>query len=242
MPALDFIRRHNPGGRIRDILWYGFCRFLVWVIVQFIFRQRTWGQHRIPATGPVLVVCNHQSFLDLLATNSVIHRDFNFMARHSLFVNPFFAKLIRSLNAFEVEQGKGDVAAIRKAIDLLKLGRMLLVYPEGTRTETGVLGEFQEGIMLLVRRAKPTIVPMAVEGPFNIWPIHGKLKLGGRIGVQFGHPIPADELLALPSKQAMNRLRNEVETLRLDLRNKLRLQTRSQFPPPGPGDADTRTP
>jgi 1-acyl-sn-glycerol-3-phosphate acyltransferase len=159
------------------------------------------------------------------------------MARQTLFNNPVFGRLIASVNATPIDQEKADVAGLRKVIDLLKGGNIVLVFPEGSRTSDGCLQEFQEGLMLLIRRAKPMVVPAAVEGPFDIWPIHQKWpRVSGRTAVKFGKPIPAEELLAMPRGEAMVHIAHQIETMRLELRDLLRQQTDGRFPPPGPAD------
>ena len=219
-------------------LWWHFARFIVYIVQTLLWHHRWWAAHNIPRNGPVLLVSNHQSYLDLTVLGAGISgRQFWQMAESGLFVNRFFAGLIRSLNAFPVDQGKGDIKALRKAIDLLRQGRMLLVFPEGHRTDTGMVDPFLPGIMLLVRRARPKVVPVAVEGAFDIWP---RWQLWPRIGLptaaQYGRPIDPDELLAMSDKEAVELLRRRVDDMRLQLRARLRCRTRGRFPPPGPGD------
>lgn len=237
MGLLDSIRKRNPETSAGKILWYSFCRRVLWFIMKAFYGFVAMDARKVPAEGSVLVVSNHQSYLDLLCTCGLVHRNFQFLARATLFRNPFFGGLIRSLNAFPVEQGKGDIGAMRASIEMLKKNKMLLVFPEGSRTVDGKLQLFQEGILLLVRRAKPTVVPMAVDGVYDIWPIGAtKPKLSGRAGAIWGDPIPAEELLAVTPEEAMARLRREVEALRLKLRGELRRRSGGKYPPPGPGD------
>lgn len=198
------------------------------------YRLRTFGQRNIPAEGPVLLLCNHQSYLDLLAIGSgLTHRHFYPMARKTLFRSPYFGGLIRGLNAFEVDQERGDIRAIRTAIDRLKAGHMVLIFPEGSRTPDGAVHPFQEGVMVLIRRAKPMIVPAAVEGCYDAWPIGRKRpKFASRVAVMFGEPIPADDLLNLTPRQTLDELARRVESIRLTLRDRLHTQTDGRFPCP----------
>jgi 1-acyl-sn-glycerol-3-phosphate acyltransferase len=140
------------------------------------------------------------------------------MARASLFKNFLFRALIRALHARPVERGASDIKAMRFALDLMKQGDSMLIFPEGTRSETGETLPFKSGMMLLVKRGNATIVPAAVEGTFGAWPRNQSLpKLSGRIGVKFGEPISAEQMLAVPADQALENLREKVESLRLEI-------------------------
>lgn len=235
---LDRYRQRNPGTSLPQLWWWdGVCKPLSWLFVRLAYGQRWWGAHHVPAHGPVLLVCNHQSYLDLIVLGVGLHRHFHSMARATLFAKPLFAWLIRSLNAFPVDQGRGDVRSVRTAIELLKQGHLVLVFPEGRRTATGRLGDFSPGLMLMIRRAKPTVVPMAVDGVFDAWPIGRKRpSLDAKTGALYGKPIPADTLLAMDAEDATGMLRDRVEALRLDLRARMRRTSRGQYPKPGAGD------
>jgi 1-acyl-sn-glycerol-3-phosphate acyltransferase len=230
----------SPKARGRDVQpWYGIIVWYIayvflWVVHSTFHRLRTWNARYVPSRGPVLMVCNHQSFFDPPVIGvAVPHRPFRSLARASLFRNPLFGWLIATTGAIPVERDKVDMAAMRTCIDVLSDGQALLLFPEGTRTEDGVTGPFEHGIMMLIRRARPTVVPVAIDGAFAIWPRHRKWpRLHGRIGVMFAPPIAADELLAMPAAQAADHLRNAVEQTRLELARKL-----GRGPDPAPSDA-----
>ncbi|MBI1373819.1 MAG: hypothetical protein GC159_13930 [Phycisphaera sp.] len=230
------LRSRNPGYPLPHLLWWEFMRLMVWCVLTLFYRHRWWGEHNVPSNGHVLLVCNHQSFLDLVVIGVGLPRHFHSMARSTLFRGRFFTWLIRSLNAFSVDQSRGDTKAIRTALEKLDSGHLLLVFPEGTRSSDGALHRFRDGALLLVRRAKCPVVPMAVEGVFDVWPVHGKPKLRGHTAAMYGTPIPAEELLAMKPAEARARIEAEVEALRLKLRAALRHQTNGRYPQRGPGD------
>jgi len=232
-------RRRNPETPLWKPLWWDlFCKPLSWVLLALLYGHRWWGVNRIPAEGPTLLVCNHQSYLDLPVLGAgIYHRHFQSMARWTLFDNPLFGWLIRSLNAFPVEQGKGDVKSVRTAIEKLKQGHLVLIFPEGGRTRDGRLQPFSPGMMLLIRRARPTVVPMAVDGAYDIWPIgQSRPRLRGRTGAMYGEPLDPDALCAMPPEEAVELLRRRIESLRLEVRSRLRRISHGQWPPPGAGD------
>lgn len=224
MTLLGRIRQVNPGQPLAKILaWMCVGQPMCWLFLSLCYRHRWFGVHNIPRTGPVLLVCNHQSYLDLPVLGvGITHRHFHSMARATLFRNPLFGFIIRLLNAFPVEQGKGDVKSVRTAIDLLQQGHLVLVFPEGSRTSDGQVKAFSPGIMLLIRKAKPVVVPMAVDGVFGVWPIGAKRpRLRGQTGAIYGQPIPAADLLAMPAGDATQLIQQRVENLRLELRGRL---------------------
>lgn len=239
MNPLRKIRRVNPGAPLWRIVWWWFLRAIIRMLLFCFYRHRWYTPRNVPDEGPVLLLSNHQSYLDLVLLGTGLgHRHFHSMARRTLFRNRFFAWLISSLNAFEVDQSKGDIRAMRTAIERLEQGNLLLVFPEGSRTPDGKVHRMAPGVMLLVRRARPLIIPAAVEGAYDIWPIRAaRPKLRGRTAVKYGEPIDPDELLALPPKEALALIAARIDALRLELRQNLRAQTRDTFPPPGPGDS-----
>jgi len=199
-------------------LWY-----VLWVLCVSLFRVlyriRRVGMEHIPDTGPILFVSNHQCYLDpLLIGCCTTTRPFRSMARSTLFRNPVFAWLIDQIGAFPVERGQGDTAAIKKCIRVLKNDQALVVYPEGTRTDDGHVRPFKSGVLLLIRKARPQVVPVAIAGAHEVWP-KGKSRprLTGRIGVRFGRAIPADELMDMKPEDALERLRQQVDTQRQEL-------------------------
>ena len=191
-----------------------------------VFRARAWGQNRIPETGPVLMLANHQSFLDpILMGYGCGKRHFYSLGRSTLYEQGWSAFMGRMTNSIPVEQGAGDVAAMKKCIDVLKDGQALAMFPEGSRTPDHQVQAFQTGAMLVIKRAKPQVVPVAVEGPFQAWPRSRKFPRlwGQRVGIMYGEPIAAEVLTAMKPAEAMEMLRQRVDTMRHDLANKMGL-------------------
>ena len=225
-------RRRPASGSIGQFLAWETVRLLSWVALTVQYRARWWGTGRIPSTGPVLLLSNHQSFLDLhLIGGAICHRHFHSLARATLFNNPLFGWWIRQLSAIPVKQGEADLAAMRSCIEVLKRGETLLMFPEGARTETGEVDAFAEGIMLIIRRARPMVVPMAVEGVYDVWPIWRRWpRLSGRMGLMAGDPIPAEQLTSLPPAEAMAKLRDIIDGMRADVRERLLRASGGRFP------------
>src|SRR5207244_1793322 len=130
---------------------------------------RIYGTRHVPKTGGVLLVSNHQSYLDPVLLAVGLERPLSYMAKSELFRNRAFAWLIRSLNAFPVEQGAGDVGAVKETIHRLQEGHALNIYPEGTRSDDGEMLPIEKGVGLVIRRAKVPVVPVVIDGAYRAW-------------------------------------------------------------------------
>jgi 1-acyl-sn-glycerol-3-phosphate acyltransferase len=222
----EALRQRQPGRSLGRILWWHALHLLCFLWFAVMYRYRAWGVRRVPRAGPVLFVSNHQSFFDpIIVGLGAHHRQFYALARSGLFKNPVLGWLIRSLNAISVEQGTSDTRAMRWCVEVLRQGQALLVFPEGSRTWSGRTEHFESGTMLLIKRARPTIVPVAIEGGCDVWPRGRALpRLRGTLGVRYGEPIEADRLLAMGHEPARQWLEQHVEGMRNELADKLHEQ------------------
>lgn len=204
---------------------YMVCWWVAQVIASLVFRLRTFHAHRIPSSGPVLLVSNHQSHLDPpIIALSVRGRPVRFVARASLFKGRGFSALIRALGAFPLRDGEGDVGAVRAAMACLNAEQPVLVFAEGSRTGDGRVGEFKRGVVLLLKRVRCPVTPIAIEGAYQTWPRGARRPRlwGSRIVTVVGEPIPAEELLRDGPEAALARLEREVRTLHEEARRRRR--------------------
>ncbi|MEE9404018.1 MAG: lysophospholipid acyltransferase family protein, partial [Algisphaera sp.] len=216
----------QPGRPLWRIAAWQFLQMVSWYLLWLVYRSRSWGANNIPAQGPVLFLSNHQSFLDpILLGYGASKRHFFSLGRSTLYDTKLKALMGNLTNSIPVEQGAGDVAAMKKCIAVLKDNQALMMFPEGGRTLDHAVHKFETGAMLIIKRAKPTVVPVAVEGPFQAWPPQRKRPRlwGQRLGVMYGEPIAAHELLAMKPAEAMEMLRQRVDGMRRDVAKKLDL-------------------
>lgn len=171
-------------------------------LAMLLFSLKVYGCQNIPAHGGVLIVSNHQSYLDPILLPLRLTRPLNYIAKAELFENRFCAWFLRSiLNAFPVRQGHGDVRAVKETIQRLKEGHVMNIYPEGSRTADGEIASLQRGVGLIVQRAQVTIVPAVIVGAFDAWPIQRRFFRPRPIWIQFGPPMDLagrqrDEIMA----------------------------------------------
>ena len=129
----------------------------------------------------------------------------------------------RVSNSIAVQQGAGDTKAMKKCIEVLKEGQALMLFPEGARTTTGNVEKFETGAMLIIKRAKPTVIPVAVEGVYDVWPRgQSKPKFTGRLGGMYGEPISSADLTAMKPDDAMDLIRGRVDAMRQHVAEQLR--------------------
>jgi len=181
-------------------LWYAFCQYVCMMLVSVAFNLRVCGRRNVPAKGPVILVSNHQSYLDPVLLGAGLRRapEIHYLARSSLFeFSKFFAWLIRSLNAVPIDLERFSKESIRVCIDILSRGNMLTVFPEGTRTADGSIGPMQNGFGLIARRSRATIVPVLIQGSYEAWPRKQLLPRPHPTTVRYGCPIEPEQVRKL---------------------------------------------
>jgi 1-acyl-sn-glycerol-3-phosphate acyltransferase len=202
-------------------LWRRFAEFIMVGLVTILYRLRTYGKENVPKDGPVLILCNHQSFLDPMFSQSWVSRPFSFVARDSLY-RGFFGWLIRSLYAIPIRQGQADIGAIKTVIGVLKQGRAVCLYPEGSRTFDGRIAEIKPGFGLISRRADVPIVPAVIDGAFECWPRTKKLpKPLGKVTVMYGTPIAAEHVRQVGDEAFAAELTKILRQMQGELRQKI---------------------
>ena len=163
---------------------YLFFRKLLSIFFHIKYRINVMHPENIPSLkGGYIIACNHQRYADPPMVAAVIRGKFSFMAKEELFRNPFFGWLIRRCGAFPVVRGSGDDAPIRDSINAVEKGRILVIFPEGTRSKDGTIGRMKSGVVLIASQAGVPVLPAC---------IHYGDK--GAVDINFGELIPADKL------------------------------------------------
>ena len=201
-------------------LWYHIARVMCAILVCLPYRVRVYGRNNIPKTGPLLVLSNHQSFLDPIFGQAMIGKMFLFLARDTLFKNRFFGAVLHSISVIPIKRGQSDMATIKKVINQLKRGRSVCLYPEGTRTSDGKIADMKPGVALLSRRSGATVVPSVIDGAFECWPRHKKFPSLGKITVSYGEPITSERVKELGDEAFAVLLTERLRKMQTELRTK----------------------
>ncbi len=146
------------------------------------------GTENIPKNGGVIFASNHRSYHDPVFITMRVPKKFCYMAKEELFRNKIFGKFITMLGAFPITRGTGDMAALDNAIDKVKNGQNLVIFPEGTRSYDGKVGKGKTGVALVAAKAGVDVIPVGIcfEGP--------KLTFRKKVTIKFGKPISAEKL------------------------------------------------
>jgi len=171
---------------------YRVMRACVWLAMWPLYRIRTQGLERIPAEGGALLVANHQSMLDIPLIGTRVRRTVTFVARESLRKNPFLRWVIHTCGGITVTRGRADRAALDAIIAELKAGKLVAIFPEGTRSKDGSVREFQRGALVVAKRAGVPVVPIGLAGTGAVWPAGRPVPGPGRLGLAVGEPLPSD--------------------------------------------------
>jgi 1-acyl-sn-glycerol-3-phosphate acyltransferase len=170
-------------------VWYLLLKTLGQVSFILFFKYRAYGTKNVPRNGALIIASNHQSYMDPVAVGIPLVRRFGSLARESLFRNPAFGWLLRALGSMPLDRGSADLGAMRAGLRLLKDGKLLLLFPEGTRTQDGSIGELQPGLAVLASRSGAVVVPAVIDGAYEAWPRKKLLPGLGRVRVAYGRPM-----------------------------------------------------
>ena len=192
---------------------YEVCRLSVLCFSGFFLRLRVYGQANVPRRGGALLLSNHQSFLDPPLVGAPIRRHLTYMARDTLFRNPLFGALLRALNVFPLKRGRADRASMRRAIERLRSGEIVVLFPEGTRASDGVLQPIKGGFRLLLRRSNVPVIPAALVGAHRAWPRTRRFPRPTRVRVMYGRAIQPEELADLSDREVADRVAREISLL-----------------------------
>ena len=161
--------------------FYDLAKVTVRAMARVLWRARVFGAENVPAEGPLIVACNHVSYLDPPLMGCLCPRRISYMAKKELFGVPVLGAVIRGLGAYAVDRKGSATSAIRRSLQVLEAGGAVGIFPGGTRNRTGEI-QPQTGVALLASLAKAPVVPAFIRGSDRA------LRLD-RIDVSFGPPI-----------------------------------------------------
>jgi 1-acyl-sn-glycerol-3-phosphate acyltransferase len=171
-----------------------------WTLTNLFFRHvigfRVHGRAGIPPAGPLIVASNHISFWDPPMVGSAITRETHFLAKASLFEIPALGWLIKSYNALPIHRGRFDRAGVESALEVLRRGGVLLLFPEGGRRRAGRVEETKLGVGLLSFRSGAPILPARIVGSDRV---RASFVRKRRVEIFLGRLLPA--VTALPGER-----------------------------------------
>jgi 1-acyl-sn-glycerol-3-phosphate acyltransferase len=193
---------------VRPSPFYTFVAAISWPFIKWLYRLRAEGVENLPQDGGYVLAANHVSNFDPWPLGIPIwpRRYLRFMAKSELFWWPL-GPLIRAGGAFKVRRGERDVEAIRKAVDLVRQGHIVVMFPQGTRERKGLVKKYQPrshtGAARIALDAGAPLVPAAIAGT-------DRLSRLGPLRVRYGKPLDLD---GLDPRATTERLMAEIERL-----------------------------
>jgi 1-acyl-sn-glycerol-3-phosphate acyltransferase len=206
-------------GRVKPSPFYSFAAALSWPVLRWLYRLRAEGKENLPTEGGYVLAANHISNLDPWPLGLPLWpKNFlRFMAKSELYWWPL-NHLITAGGGFPVHRGERDLEAINTAVDLVRDGYVVAMFPHGTRQRKGLVKRYQPkahiGAARIALEAGAPLVPAAIAGT-------NRLSRLEPLRVRYGEPIPLDDLKdedpSLAARQATDRLMAEIERLGADL-------------------------
>lgn len=171
------------------------------------YRTKSYGKGNLPKKSGALIASNHASFLDPpLIGYCVFPIRLCYLARDTLF-KPILGWILRNIHCYPVKRGKGNIALFKLIPKLTAQGKIIAIFPEGTRSLDGEIQQGQAGVGLLVQKTTVPVIPCYVHGTFKIWNIEQRFpKLFGKTAVVFGKPVDFSYLEARDKKEAQKEI------------------------------------
>lgn len=156
-------------------------RFLFLVFCRWEVR----GRENLPEEGPVIVFANHTSWWDPIAVCCALNRRVHFMAKKELFANRLLGAVLKRVGAFPVNRGVADRSALRTSLKLLQEGKIIGIFPEGSRSRSGELQDPLGGVAFIALKSGAPVCPIALQGTGEIF----RKGLFQRVQVIIGKPF-----------------------------------------------------
>lgn len=154
------------------------------------------GQENLSPTDTVMYVGNHSSYFDIIISYIFMPTTTGFVSKKEIGDIPFLKAWMELIGCLFIDRTdiKSSLQTIKEGIEKLKSGTSIFIFPEGTRSKTGHMGEFKEGSMKMAQKAKVPIVPVAISGTAALWENQFPRVKRGHVIIEFGKPIHIETL------------------------------------------------
>ncbi len=147
---------------------YRIIKGIIKPFIKLAYNVRVEGVENLPAEGPLIICANHYSAIDpVILAVSLPYRIYS-MAKAELFNNRFFGWFLRSVGVFPVKRGEADIKSIKTALKLLKEGKIMGMFPEGTRNKTSEI-KAEPGVAMIAIRSQAKVLPIAIISSYQFF-------------------------------------------------------------------------
>ena len=169
---------------------YFFSRLIYKIILYCFFDFKVTGCENIPKKGPFIMVSNHVSYADPAVMGvSCCTVPITFIAKSELFDKSLFGRWIKTVGCISIPRHSGSPGPLRQALEKLKNGGVIGIFPEGTRSKVGKLQEAEPGVGLLVIKSKVPVIPMYIWGTEKALPIGQNHLTKAKVFARVGKPV-----------------------------------------------------
>ncbi|MEI8344621.1 MAG: MFS transporter, partial [Candidatus Omnitrophota bacterium] len=176
----------------QEAFGYRIFRAFLRLILKTLFSFQVEGEECLRYRSKVIIAGNHTGLLDSLIVMAAFNRRVSFMTSRKAFSWPVIGKIIQRAGVIPVDDGKG-MRAIETAVEQLRRGRVIGIFPEGRVTTDGKIGTFHKGVARLKTESGAPVIPFVIHGGFEAWPWGKKLPKLRKVILQFGQPIVATD-------------------------------------------------
>lgn len=171
------------------MIFYWFVKGIFYPFVRLYLGLQRVGLSHVPRRGPLIVVCNHVSYMDAILLGSAVPRPVRFMVLQWMYDLLFIRWFYWGMGTVPVQADGRDRNAIRSAIKALDRGHAVGIFPEGTRSPDGRVGETRPGAAMLAALSGAPVVPAFIDGGRESMPVGARFPAPARVQVRFGPPL-----------------------------------------------------
>ena len=182
---------------------YHFARCIVRPMFDVLSHLESHGSEHVPRQGGVLLVSNHVSLLDTLIIGAATDRELHFLGADSYFHIPCLGWLLTQLNGIPIKRTAPSWQPLKKVISCLDVGKAFLIFPEGTRSVDGRLGEMKKGVSFMIHHSGVPVIPVFIKGAERFLPRGAKFIRPAKLSVTFGPPIDFTGIEGIAQKQEL---------------------------------------
>jgi 1-acyl-sn-glycerol-3-phosphate acyltransferase len=161
------------------------------ILAKIYFGLKVFGRDNVPKDGPFIFASNHESNADpfLLGASLSCSKWFSYLAKKELFEGKISGWYFRKIHAIPLDRSEADTSAIKKALKVLKSGRPMVLFPEGTRSRGNSLQAGKPGVGFIAAKSRVPIVPAYIEGSYKGLPEGLSSINKSRVNIFIGKPL-----------------------------------------------------
>ncbi|MEM3342114.1 MAG: lysophospholipid acyltransferase family protein [Thermoplasmata archaeon] len=189
----------------QSFLLYSFPRLILYWPLRWIFSVRIEGIENIPKEGPAILAFNHCSFLDHYFFPAFSPRPVYYLAKKQLFTTPVLEWMFRNWGAIPVDRGAGGEKVIQESLKILEEGKLYGIFPEGTRSTTGMVNRGHTGVARIALISKVPVIPVALIGTYQILPRKALIPRIYPLTIKIGKPMEFKQYYGMENDRNITR-------------------------------------